>query len=479
MNTTRPVTRRRFLGGGIATLATLQVVPGAVLGLNGQTPPSERLRIAGVGIGGQGHGNLGQFPEESIAALCDVDWDHAAKSFRKYPKARKWRDYRRMLEEDREIDAVMIATPDHLHAFVAMAALRAGRHVYCEKPLTHTAWEAEQLMAAARREGRVTQMGNQGQATDATRRLCELVWHGAIGPVREVHIWTDRPSQGLFGEYWAQGVDRPADTPAVPDTLDWDLWLGPAPVRPYHPAYAPFRWRGWQDFGTGALGDIGCHAFDPVFRALKLSDPIRVEASSTRVNTETYPLASQVTYGFPARDAAPDPRNEFTRGLSGRDAGAIAMPAVRLTWTDGGIRPPRPPELPEGVELGATGHLLRGDDGILVAVRDRATGQPGWRVFPEAREKAAQEIPRFIRRSTNAYQEWMDACRTGGRPGSHFDWAAPLTRTVLLGNVALRRELREELTGRALRWDGVAGRFTNSDAANGFLRREYRAGWTL
>ena len=479
MNTTRSLSRRGFLLRGAATYATIQIVPGAVLGLQGQAPPSGRLRLAGVGIGGQGNSDLGQFPPESIVALCDVDWDYAAKTFRKYPKASRWKDYRRMLEEVTDLDGVVVATPDHLHAFVAMAALRAGRHVYCEKPLTHSVWEAGQLMAAARRQDRVTQMGNQGQATEATRRLCELVWHGVIGPVREVDIWTDRPSQGLFGEYWPQGVNRPGETPSVPDTLDWDLWQGPAPARPYHPAYVPFRWRGWWDFGTGALGDIGCHAFDPVFRALKLGDPVSVEASSTRVNAETYPLASRVTYRFAARGADPDPRNEFTRGLSGVQAGGTAMPELRLTWSDGGIRPPRPPELPEGVELGATGHLLRGDDGILVAVRDRATGQPGWQVFPESRAREAAGVPRVIPRSTNAYTEWAEACRGGRRPGSNFDWAAPLTRTVLLGNIALRPGLREELTGRALRWDGDAGRFTNSDAANGFLRREYREGWTL
>src|SRR2546427_3702745 len=242
-----------------------------------------------------------------------------------------------------------------------MAAIKLGKHVYCEKPLTHTAWEARQLARAAREHKVATQMGNQGQASDETRHLCELIWSDAIGPVREVHIWTDRPSNGLFDIYWPQGVDRPKDSPATPDTLDWDLWLGPAPSRPYHPAYLPFKWRGWWDFGTGALGDIGCHAFDPVFRALKLGAPTSVEASSTRVNQETFPLASMVTYEFPARGD---------------------MPPVKLVWSDGGMRPQRPEELEEGKEMGATGALLVGDRGKILSQR------MAYRIIPEAAMKA-------------------------------------------------------------------------------------------
>src|SRR4029079_8987989 len=198
--------------------------------------------------------------------------------------------------------------------------IKHGKHVYCEKPLTHSVWEARQVATAARQARVATQMGNQGQASEQTRRLCELVWAGVIGKVHEVHIWTDRPSQGLFKEYWPQGISRPKDTPAVPDYLDWDLWLGPAPLRPYHPAYLPFKWRGWWDFGTGALGDIGCHSLDAVFRAVKLRPPLNVEASSSRVNEEEYTLASMVTYEFAAREN---------------------MPPVTLTWYDGGLRPPR------------------------------------------------------------------------------------------------------------------------------------------
>ncbi|HSH16348.1 MAG TPA: Gfo/Idh/MocA family oxidoreductase, partial [Verrucomicrobiae bacterium] len=293
--------RREFLRRSALAAATIQIVPGSVLGLNGADPPSERLNLAGIGVAGQGGSDLNQFKSQNIVALCDVDWRHAAGTFRQFPKARQYRDYRKMLDEMKEIDAVVVATPDHIHAFASMYAITRGKHVYCEKPLTHSVWEARQVAEAARKHKVATQMGNQGQASEGTRRLSEMVGDEAIGAVHEVHVWTDRPSNGLFNEYWPQGGGRPKDTPPVPSTLDWDLWLGPAPERPYHPAYLPFKWRGWWDFGTGALGDIGCHTFDPIFRALQLQHPTSVEASSTRVNEEMYPLASMVTYAFPAR----------------------------------------------------------------------------------------------------------------------------------------------------------------------------------
>jgi predicted dehydrogenase len=333
-----------------------------------------------------------------------------------------------------------------------MRALKLAKHVYCEKPLTHTVWEARQLAQAAREHKVATQMGNQGQASEGTRRLCEMVWDNAIGPVREVHIWTDRPSNGLFNVYWPQGVDRPQDSPPVPKTLDWDLWLGPAPLRPYHLAYLPFKWRGWWDFGTGALGDIGCHACDPVFRALKLGHPLSVEASSTRVNKETFPVASMVTYQFPARGD---------------------MPPVKLVWYDGGLRPPRPEEIDEGGEMGTNGHLLIGDKGkILSNRRDYA-------LIPDKRDKEYGDPPKKIPRSPGHYQEWIDACKGGKPGGSNFDWAGPLTEVVLLGNVALRLQMKEELTRKKLLWDGPNLRFTNSDEANKYLRNEYRQGWSL
>ena len=463
------INRRRFLGGTAFSAATFMILPGSVLGLRGSTSANGKLNLAGIGIGGQGGNDIGAMAGENIVALCDVDQNYAAQIFKKYPDAKKFTDFRRMLDEMKEIDGVVIGTPDHLHAFATMEAVRRGKHVYCEKPLTHSVWEARQVSAAARVAKVATQMGNQGQASEPTRHLCELVWSGIIGPVREAHIWTDRPSQGLFNEYWPQGIGRPKGEPPVPETLDWDLWLGPAPQRPYHPAYLPFKWRGWLDFGTGALGDIGCHAMDPVFRALKLGAPISVQASSTRVNTETYPLGSMVTYEFPARTETPQANNRHVQGLTGKMAGGFAMPAGKLFWYDGDLRPPRPAGLPQHAEMGDNGRLLVGDDGFIL----------GNSVFPEARAKEVEHLAKEIPRSKGHHEEWLAACKGDAPAGSNFDWAGPLTEAVLLGNVALRSQLREDLTLMKLLWDGPGLKFSNSEAANKFLRREYRAGWTL
>ncbi len=450
------ISRRRFIGGAALASTAFMVVPSHVLGLGGQKPPSEKLDIAGIGVGGQGAYDLGELSSENIVALCDVDSAYAAGTFKKYPNAKVYIDYRKMLEERKDIDAVVVATPDHLHACVSMAAIKLGKHVYCEKPLTHTVWEAHQLAQAAREHKVATQMGNQGQASEDTRLLCEMIWDNAIGPVREVHVWTDRPSNGLVNEYWPQGVERPKNSPPMPPTLQWDLWLGPAPHRPYHPAYLPFKWRGWWDFGTGALGDIGCHALDPVFRALKLGHPISVQASSTRVNTETFPLASMVTSQFPARGE---------------------MPPLKLVWYDGGLRPPRPEELEEDSEMGANGHLFIGDKGKILTLRTQK--RRGYVLIPESRAEQYGVPPKKLPRSIGHHKEWIEACKGGNPGGSNFDWAGPLTEVVLLGNVALRLQLREELTTKKLLWDGANMRFKNSDEANKFLRCEYREGWTL
>jgi predicted dehydrogenase len=450
------ISRRRFISGAAMASTAFMVVPNHGLGLDGFKPPSEKLNIAGIGIGGQGANDLEALSSENIVALCDVDSAYAAGTFKKYPNAKVYKDYRKMLEEQKDIDAVVVATPDHLHACVSMAAIKLGKHVYCEKPLTHTVWEARQLAQAAREHKVATQMGNQGQASEDTRLLCETIWDNAIGPVREVHVWTDRPSNGLVNEYWPQGVDRPNNSPPVPPTLEWDLWLGPAPQRPYHSAYLPFKWRGWWDFGTGALGDIGCHALDPVFRALKLGHPISVQASSTRVNTETYPLASMVTYQFPARGE---------------------MPPMKLVWYDGGLRPPRPEELEEDKEMGANGHLFIGDKGKILTLRTEK--RRGYVLIPESRAEQYGVPPKKLPRSIGHHKEWIEACKGGNPAGSNFDWAGPLAEVVLLGNVALRPQLREELTTKKLYWDGANMRFKNSDEANKFLRYEYREGWTL
>jgi len=287
--------------------------------------------------------------------------------------------------------------------------------------------------------------------------------------VTEAHIWTDRPSNGLFNEFWPQGVARPKDTPPVPPTLNWDLWLGPAPERPYHPAYLPFKWRGWWDFGTGALGDIGCHAMDPVFRALKLGSPLSVQACSTRVNDETFPLGSMVTYEFAGRTAQPQENNQHVKGLSGNGAGAVEMLACKLIWYDGGLRPPRPSGLPNGEKMSDNGRLLVGDKGFIL----------GNKAYPASCAKEAEVVAKSIPRSPGHYREWIEACKGGRLAGSNFNFAGPLAESVLLGNVALRVQLREDLTLTKLAWDSANLKFTNQEDANKFVRRQYRAGWNI
>ena len=452
MRTTEKFSRRKFIGTAAAATAVFNFVPSHVLGLGDAKSANSKLNIAGIGVSGQGGADLNNLTSENIVALCDVDWAHAAGTFKKFPNAKRYKDYRKMLEEEKDIDAVVVATPDHHHAFASTLAMSLGKHVYCEKPLTHSVWEARQMALAAKKHKVATQMGNQGQASEETRKLCEMIWDGAIGPVREVHAWTDRPSNGLFNEYWPQGIERPTDTPAVPSTLDWDVWLGPAPSRAYHPAYLPFKWRGWWDFGTGALGDIGCHSLDAVFRALKLGAPVSVEASSSRVNKETFPLASMVTYEFAAREK---------------------MPAVKVVWYDGGLRPARPAEMGADMPMGTNGKILIGDDGKIV------TQGMKYVLIPEAKRKAYGDPPRKLERSIGHYKEWIEACKGGKPGGSHFEFAGPLTEAVLLGNVALRVQLREKLTKQKLLWDSTNLRVTNLPEANEFIRREYREGWKL
>jgi predicted dehydrogenase len=463
------LSRREFMGGAAISTAAFMVLPASVLGLRGATSPNGKLNLAGIGIGGQGAHDISQMTSENIVALCDVDKRYAAGTFKRYPQAKQFTDYRKMLDEMKEIDGVVVATPDHHHAFASVEAIKRGKHVYCEKPLTHSVWEARQVAKAAREAKVATQMGNQGQASEDTRRLCELVWSGIIGQVREAHIWTDRPSRGLFDEYWPQGVPRPKDTPPVPETLDWDLWIGPAPMRPFNPIYLPFRWRGWWDFGTGALGDIGCHAMDPVFRALKLGAPTDVQGASTRVNEDSFPLGSMVTYHFPARTAAIQKNNCHVTGLSGKGAGEVEMAPCKLVWYDGGLRPPRPESLPDGKQMGDNGRLLVGDKGFIL----------GNTVYPESLGKDAGQVPQSIPRSNGHYQEWIEACKGGKPAGSNFDWAGPLAESVLLGNVTLRVQLREDLTICRLMWDPETLKVPNLEEANKFVRRQYREGWSL
>ena len=446
----KSISRRNFIGTASAALAGVTIVPSCAIAGLGHTAPSDKLNIAFAGIGGIGRRLIESMAgTENIAALCDADWNERVMGvFSIYPRVKRYKDYRVMLERQKDIEALVVATPDHTHAVISMEAIRRGKHVYTEKPLSRTVYEARALTEAAREHRVATQMGNQGQAGDSPRRLREMIWDDAIGHISEVHVWTDRPNRGLSGTYWPQGINRPEDTPPVPESLDWDLFIGPAPMRPYHRAYHPFRWRGWWDFGTGALGDIGCHSFDPVFRALKLKYPSSVQAVSTLVNDETYPLGSMVTYDFPAREE---------------------MPPVRLIWYDGGLRPPRIPCIDQGMQLGAGGVLYIGSKGYMLdneiitkSLRDSYTA-------PEP----------YIPSSPGHHQEWIEACKGGSPAGSSFDWAGPLTETVLLGNIAIRPELREKLSYQTLDFDPEKFSFPEMPEADKYLHYEYREGWSL
>ncbi|MHC4433971.1 MAG: Gfo/Idh/MocA family protein [Planctomycetota bacterium] len=436
------LSRRGFVGA-TAAAAAFTIVPRNVLGGRRHVPPSEKLNVAGIGVGGRGAGDLDAVSSENIVALCDVDQRRAADTFKRYPRAAKYKDFRRMLDkQDKNIDAVIVATPDHVHAVASMAAIKRGKHVYCEKPLAHSIYEVRRVTEAAKEAGVATQLGNQGQASEGTRLVCEFIAAGAIGPVREVHSWSNRPIS-------PRGIDRPKDTHPVPEGLDWDLWLGPAPKRPYHPCYLPFTWRGWWDFGTGVLGDIGCHQMAPIFLALKLGYPTSVEACSSGVNSETAPLASTVRYDFGARPG---------------------MPPLKLTWYDGGLMPPRPEELPNGLRFGnADDNLYIGDKGKML----------GHRLLPEARSKEYGKPPRILPRSPGHHQEWINACKGGEPAGSNFEVSGPLTEVVLLGNIALRTGQTLYEKGLKLHYDGPGMRVTNLPEANKYIRDEYRDGWAF
>jgi len=447
----RGITRRQVLRGAAAA-AGLAVVSRRVLGGAAGPAPSAKLNLACIGAGGRGADDLGELHDQAIVALCDVDWARAADTFKRFPDARRYRDFREMLDKEGDrVDAVVVATPDHVHAVASMAAIRHGKHVYCEKPLTRTVHEARALATAAREAKVATQMGNQGMAFEGNRLINEWIADGAIGPVREVHVWSDRPTHlGTKDLYWAQAVERPAGSPPVPETLSWDLWLGPAPERPYHPAYVPFAWRGWWDFGSGGLGDMGIHNLAPEFSALDLGPPTSVCASSTPVFPETLPVASAVHYDFPARGQ---------------------RPAVRLHWYDGGLLPPRPEELEDGRELNREdGILFVGDKGKMLV---EGWGGESPRLIPEAAMKAYKRPPKTLPRSVGHHREWVEACKGGPAGRSDFSVAGPLTEAVLLGTVCVR------CGGRKLLWDSKNFKVTNVPEANQYLHYEYRKGWML
>lgn len=425
------------------------------IGREGICPPSDTLNIGCIGVGGKGTSDIRSCSTENIVALCDVDDTQLAQFLKSdrntpeqkamYDKAAKYQDFRVMLEKEKSIDAVTVSTPDHCHAVAAMMAIKMGKHAFVQKPLTHTIKEARILAKTAKEMNVVTQMGNQGHAGEGGRLINEWIWDGAIGEVREVHCWTNRP-------IWPQGIDAPQEIPSVPSTLNWDVWLGPARFRPYHPAYHPFKWRGFWDFGTGALGDMGAHILDHPFWALKLGHPTTVEASSTPFTKDSCPIAEIVTYKFPQRGD---------------------LPPVTLKWYDGGMMPPRPEGLESGRMMGDSGGggIFIGSKAMLLF----STYGDNPRIVPEAKMKEYRRPEKTIPRSPGIHEEWIEATKAGKKSSTDFSYSGKLTEVMLLGNVAVLTQ--EHKT--ALEWDGEKMEFTNLPEANQFLHFEYRTGWKL
>lgn len=456
--TRTPMTRRRFIA--------LSGLAAGSLALPGCASPRRRLssttklNLLCVGGGGQGAIDIRNCASENILAICDVDEVMAAPTLARFPEARFYKDWRVMFEREKTADGVVISTPDHTHAAIAAEALRMKRAVFCQAPLTHSVYEARLLRDLAQANQAVTQMNNQGSADDSLRRAAEVVQSGLIGQVRNAHVWTNRPT-------WPQGIERPPGADPIPPGLDWDLWLGPAPVRPFkRDVYHPFKWRGWQDFGTGALGDMGCCSLNMPFHALKLCPPRTVEADSSGLNTETYPKDSRVRYVFPTREN---------------------MAPVDIWWYDGG-------RLPDEFllthvrklmnEVPVSGCLLVGDKGLVFSPGNRATAffVKLWdedELVPAAQHEAVAEIPETIPRNrfegdvgSRHAQEWIAACKGEGICYSSFEVAGPLTEIVLLGNVALHGTKR-------MRWNPGKLRMDNTPEVEPFIRPEYRAGWNL
>jgi predicted dehydrogenase len=452
-----PLSRRKFIA--LSTLATgALVLPGCAAPR--RLSASQKLDILCVGAGGKGASDIENCGSENIVAICDADEAMAAPTLAKFPKAKFYKDWRVMFEREKTADAVIVSTPDHTHAPIAAAAMRMKKAVFCQKPLTHSVYEARTLRDLARANRVVTQMGNQGSAEDGLRRAIEVVQSGLLGQVRNVHLWTNRP-------IWPQGVERPPGADPVPPGMDWDLWLGPAPARPFKKeVYHRFKWRGWQDFGTGALGDMGCHTANMPFRALNLDAPKTVEAESSGMNAETYPTDSRIRFAFPER-------------------GNLA--AVDLWWYDGGRKPDaylltHVEKLMDKVPI--SGCLMVGDKGLLFSPDDY-----GARFFiklwdeeelvPAEQHEGVARIPQTLPRNPfegntgqRHAQEWIAACKGTGTCYSNFDVAASLTEVILLGCIALHGTTR-------LRWDPEQLRMQNAPEADAWIRREYRRGWTL
>ncbi len=458
--------RRDFLKSGSLAAAGFFIVPRHVLG-RGFIAPSDKLTIAAIGAGGKGESDLHEFsksPNANIAYLCDVDDRQIKKSVERFPTAKRYYDFREMLDkEHKSIDAVSVSTPDNCHAVAAIAAMQLGKHVYVQKPLTHDIYEARLLTESAKRYKVVTQMGNQGASGNGVRTMQEWYRAGIIGDATEIKVWTNRP-------VWPQGTGTPKSTDPIPDELKWDLWLGPAKDEPYHKEYVPFSWRGFWAFGTGALGDMGCHLIDPAFKTVGLGYPTDVQCSQVSIYEkmwtadyfpESCPAASSVILNFPGKEGKPN---------------------VKLHWMDGGIVPERPDE------LGADEQFGGGDGGVLIigTKGKMMCGTYGSdpKLLPTSKTSEVN-IPQTLARVPEGhYVQWINACIAGyGRQevSSPFEYAGPLTETILMGNLALRASNIKKgntFPGRKkLLWDAPNMRITNFEEANQFVKRDYRQGW--
>lgn len=491
MNT--KITRRQFISRTSQIGAGFMILPAHTISGLGHRSPSDKLHIAGVGIGGKGRWNLGAMKTENIVGLCDVDQKYAKKVFEEYQNARRFTDWRRMFDEMGDtIDAVMIATPDHTHALIAAAALTMGKHVYCQKPLTHSIYESRLLTRLAQQHQVATQMGNQGNSGHGVRQLSEWIWNGEIGEVREAHAWTNRP-------LWPQGQERPEEVMIVPESLDWDLFLGPASYRPYNEVYTPWNWRGWWDFGTGAFGDMACHVLDPIYRALNLESPIAIQGNSSPMNDESAPQSEMVHFDFPEREAME----------------MVGMPPVTVHWYDGGLMPDRSVNMQDDENLmadGMGGCMFVGSKDTLVC----DTGGFNPRLLSGRVPNVVQSLRRID--GATGYidgpheQDWIRACKESPENrvegSAHFGYSGPFNEMVLLGVLAIRLQSLE----KTLKWDGEKMRITNIgpheelrvtqsvrnvmrngvirsgselvslpalEAANEYIRHEYHNGWEL
>lgn len=468
--------RRSFIQKSVAASAAFTIVPSFVLGKN-HIPPSDTLYVGAVGVGGRGGGvvrDLTNYGKVKFVAMCDVDDKMGAASYAMHPKAKTYRDFRKLYDNHiKEVDAVMVGTPDHTHATIALPFMREKKHAYVEKPLTHNIYEARLMATVAREQGIITQMGNQGASGDGIRIAQEWIHAGVIGAVSRVDCWTNRP-------VWPQGFKHITESQSIPNHLDWDLWLGPAAYRPYNENYLPFKWRGFWDFGTGAMGDMGCHIMETPFKALGLGFPYEAEASCTSIWSGDFVEADY-------REACPPSsivRLKFDSPIHGD---------IGLNWYDGGIMPDLPSDLGEGEKPGDSGggSIFYGSDGIMVT--DTYSANP--RLLPSERMKDMEEIAQTIPRVTVSHAgEWVEACLNKGATSSPFSYGGPLTEAVLMGNLAIKAfQYKEFKPGkksgdwdpykypgrRTIKWDGDNMRVTNYEAANAWVKRDYREGWKL